>query len=213
MTQAQQTYVSPAVHLSQGPARPRTALARPGGRLAAALAAGAALALATSPAQADAAAQAYAAARAHFPERLADTPQDPLPVIAPGATAPVRIGLRNTSDWNGENYGRMKVVLYAPGTARFADDTLAPVGDALGPWRCHRSIDARQLFCVSDYKGVVVPAGQLSQWQVNLAVPADVPYGTQRLDGFAMLSYNMCTPDPVDEVTMHLGFTTGAAPA
>ncbi|GGP86434.1 hypothetical protein [Streptomyces melanogenes] len=207
MTGTQETAAPPVAHRPPGPPHRRTL--RWACRLAAvALAVGAVVGPAVGPAQ------AQATARAGFPERLVDASGDyPLPVIPPGTSGPARIGLKNTSDWSGENYGRMKFTINAPSTARFTDSTLAPVGDAPGPWACHRSVDARQLFCVSEYKGVVVPAGQVRQWQVNLQVPADLPYGVQQRSGLAWLSYNLCTPDPEDETTMQWGFDTGSAPA
>ncbi|WHM40991.1 hypothetical protein [Streptomyces sp. BPTC-684] len=131
-------------------------------------------------------------------------------VIEKGTTGPAKFGYVNTSDVSYTNDGRMRMELYAPSEAYFADRTLTPLGNAPGPWTCTWPLNRKVLHCYSDYKGVMFPAGQTTLWQVNVTVPANV-----YTPGIPVLSteyswfYTECTQNPVDQTEARVRVATG----
>ncbi|WHM40992.1 hypothetical protein [Streptomyces sp. BPTC-684] len=114
---------------------------------------------------------------------LVDQPQDPVAVIAPGTTGTVTFGLKNTT---GEDFtsdgkdaagnGLLRITVGAPQGTTLADKTLTQVVGAPGPaWDCSQYSDSTHLDCIADFKGVVLAAGQTTQWRVNITVPSGVP--------------------------------------
>lgn len=155
----------------------------------AALMAGAVLALSAGPAP------------ARDSSALTDYPQTPAPVIAPGTSGQVVIGLKNTSPTEDVIHdgvptygdtGKMYLSMYADTMhgMTFADNTLTPVGGAPGPWSCTLNSDRTGLNCVSDYIGVLVPAGGTAQWQVNITVPPSAPKDSTLIAGPILLTYH-----------------------
>ncbi|WHM40873.1 hypothetical protein [Streptomyces sp. BPTC-684] len=152
--------------------RPRRAAGRGVRWCTGALVAGAALALGASP------------ALAQGGDPSVDYPQDPVAVIAPGQTGEVKFGLKNpTTDFTGEStQDQLHMHLYAPAGTAFADDTVTPVGQAPGPWRCVR-YSSTETHCDSEYNGVIASPGEVRQWKVNLTVAPDASYGTTLSQG------------------------------
>ncbi|GGP56542.1 hypothetical protein [Streptomyces melanogenes] len=151
--------------------------------------AGAALALSAGP------------ALAKDSSALTDYPQTPAPVIAPGTSGQVVIGLKNTSPTEDVIHdsvptygdtGKMYLSMYTDTMhgMTFADNTLTPVGNAPGPWSCTLNSDRTGLNCVSDYTGVLVPAGGIAQWQVNVTVPPSAPKDSTLTAGPILLTYH-----------------------
>lgn len=109
----------------------------------------------------------------------------PRAAIAPGAAGQVKVGLKNTSDVDAWNNGRMYMELWAPQGTRFTEATLTPVNGALGGWSCKgdageegKPYESTVLKCSSGWWGMVAPAGKRAQWQVNMKVYGDTRANT-----------------------------------
>ncbi|WP_190094485.1 hypothetical protein [Streptomyces melanogenes] len=118
-----------------------------------------------------------------------DYPEVPTAVIAPGQTGPVTFGIKNTTETSITSDGPTHLTVTAPNGTVFADNTVTPIGTAAGPWSCTLKYSNTWMDCTSDYKGVIVPAGEVWQWRVNITVNSNAPYDDTPVPGFASLYY------------------------
>ncbi|GGP59798.1 hypothetical protein GCM10010278_41040 [Streptomyces melanogenes] len=165
----------------------------------AAVLAGAAMALGVSPAAAENAVP-MPPTPPKQPVRVqgTDYPGVPVPFVERGQTAAVTFGIKDSTPV-GYAHGypaitnNWEMIFYAPDHTAFADDTLTPVGDAVGSWSCTRLSSGSFMQCTSTYAGPPPPVTG-AQWQVNLTVLPDAPSDTMLTGGYGVLQ--VASPDP-----------------